>query len=57
MAGNSYQAWNQMTLEQKFALLNEWEANLANENRSLQVEIYSLFGKILSVESKLSDLN
>jgi hypothetical protein len=57
MAGNSYQAWDQMTLEQKFALLNEWAANLANENRSLQVEIYSLFGKILSVESKLSDLN
>jgi len=37
--------------------MHKWAANLANENRSLQVEIYPLFGKILSVESKLSDLN
>jgi hypothetical protein len=57
MASSTYPAWDQMTLEQKFAFLNELADNLADENRSLQVDIYSLLGKLFSVESKLSDLN
>lgn len=48
MAVDAYEAWDQMTLEQKFSFLNQWAENLANENRSLQVELHSLLGKIMS---------
>jgi hypothetical protein len=45
-----------MTPEQKFAFLNEWAENLTNANRSLQIELHSFLGKVLSVESKISNL-
>ena len=43
-------AWDQMTPEQKFAFLNEWAENLANANRSLQIDLHSLLGKVLKLE-------
>jgi hypothetical protein len=52
----SYQARDQMTLEQKFAFLCEWADDLADANRSLKIEIHSLLGKILSLDSKVAHL-
>jgi hypothetical protein len=56
MEPHPYPALDQMTLDQKFAFLNEWVENLTNGNRSLQIEINSLLGKLLKLESKVSDL-
>jgi hypothetical protein len=43
--------WDQMTREQKFAFLEEWAENLANANRSLDIDIRSLLGKLLKLDS------
>jgi hypothetical protein len=48
--------WGQMTPEQKFAYLEEWAENLATANRSLNIDIRSLLGKILKLDSKISEL-
>jgi hypothetical protein len=56
MVTRPHPAWDQMTPEQKFAFLNEWAENLTNANRSLQIELHSFLGKVLSVESKISNL-
>ena len=45
-----------MTSEQKFAFLEEWAENLAVANRSLNIDIRSLLGKLLKLDSKISDL-
>jgi hypothetical protein len=45
-----------MTREQKFASLEEWAENLATANRSLNIDIRSLLGKLLKLDSKISDL-
>jgi hypothetical protein len=45
-----------MTSEQKFAFLEEWAENLAVVNRSLNIDILSLLGKLLKLDSKISDL-
>jgi len=45
-----------MTREQKFAFLEEWAENLATANRSLNIDIRSLLGKLLKLDSKISDL-
>jgi hypothetical protein len=49
-------AWDQMTLDQKFAFIIERMDNLRDTKRSLQVELHSLLGKLLSIDSKLSNL-
>jgi hypothetical protein len=49
-------AWDQMTLEQKFVFIAERADSLTDAKRSLQIEIHSLLGKLLSVDSKLSTL-
>jgi hypothetical protein len=49
-------AWDQMTLEQKFVSIVERADNLADTKRSLQIDLQSLLGKLLSVDSKLSAL-
>jgi hypothetical protein len=48
--------WDQMTPEQKFAYLEEWAENLATANRSLNIDIRSLLGKLLKIDSKISKL-
>jgi hypothetical protein len=48
--------WDQMTREQKFAFLEEWAENLATANRSLNIDIRSLLGKLLKLDSKISHL-
>ena len=49
-------AWDQMTLHQKFVFIAERADNLADAKRSLQIELHSLLGKLLSIDSKLSTL-
>jgi PAS domain S-box-containing protein len=49
-------AWDQMTLDQKFVFIAERADNLTDAKRSLQIELHSLLGKLLSIDSKLSTL-
>jgi hypothetical protein len=56
MVNDPCPAWNQMTPEQKFAFLEELAENLATANRSLNIDIRSLLGKLLKLDSKISDL-
>ena len=56
MEFDSYEAWDQMTLEQKFAFLCGRVDHLTGANRSLKVEIHSLLGKTLSLDSKITAL-
>ena len=49
-------SWDQMTLYQKFVLVAERADNLTDAKRSLQIELHSLLGKLLSIDSKLSTL-
>ena len=49
-------AWDQMTLDQKFVFIAERADDLAYAKRSLQIEVHSLLGKFLSIDSKLSTL-
>jgi hypothetical protein len=48
--------WDQTTPEQKFAFLEEWAERLATANRSLNIDICSLLGKLLKLGSKISGL-
>ena len=43
-----------MTLEEKFAFLCERAESLATDKRSLQIDIHSLLGKCLALDSKIS---
>ena len=45
-----------MTLDQKFVFIAERADNLTDAKRSLQIELHSLLGKLLSIDSKLSTL-
>ena len=49
-------AWDQMTLDEKFVFIADRADNLTDAKRSLQVELHSLLGKLLSINSKLSTL-
>ena len=49
-------SWDQMTLYQKLAFVAERADNLTDAQRSLQIELRSLLGKLLSIDSKLSTL-
>ena len=49
-------SWDQMTLYQKLVLVAERADNLTDAQRSLQIELHSLLGKLLSINSKLSTL-
>jgi hypothetical protein len=54
MEPNPSPAWDQMTLEEKFAFLCERAESLATDKRSLQIDIHSLLGKCLALDSKIS---
>jgi hypothetical protein len=56
MVSDPCPVWDQMTSEQKFAFLEEWAENLAVANRSLNIDIRSLLGKLLKLDSKITDL-
>jgi hypothetical protein len=56
MVSDPCPVWDQKTSEQKFAFLEEWAENLAVANRSLNIDIRSLLGKLLKLDSKISDL-
>jgi hypothetical protein len=56
MKFNPNLAWDQMTLDQKFVSIAERADNLTDAKRSLQIELHSLLGKLLSIDSKLSTL-
>jgi hypothetical protein len=45
-----------MTLYQKLVFVAERADNLTDAQRSLQIELRSLLGKLLSIDSKLSTL-
>jgi len=48
-------SWDQMTLYQKLVVAERAD-NLTDAQRSLQIELHSLLGKLLSIDSKLSTL-
>jgi hypothetical protein len=56
MKFNPNLAWDQMTLDQKFVSIAERADNLTDAKRFLQIELHSLLGKLLSIDSKLSTL-